>query len=85
VLQLAAGLPKWDSDSNETNLLRTRPALDLFFTRNAVIDVAKNLEIHQTIDVISLGESILLSELMLHNSPEQEVCHPNVNATGFTA
>jgi hypothetical protein len=55
-------------------------AFDLFLTADRVLDVLILLEIHQAIDLVSLGEAYDCAALVLRNTPLDAVGDTGVNA-----
>ena len=68
---------------DQCDLLPPSPALEFFFPRDRLTDVAVALEPDKTVAVVTLGKAVVLSPFVLENAPEKIAGNSDVE--GVTA
>src|SRR5271157_1643087 len=63
---------------DEPNLPRTVPLLEAFFSLDRITRPRKGFAIHQTMDVVLLGETLQQILLMLPHPAREIICHADV-------
>src|SRR6266478_3892703 len=82
---LSQVFPPWILRLNQSNLLRSSPALQLFLSCNGLLNIVKALVIHHPVAMILTGKSFDFTTLVLQRSPVDAVGHTYIKRPGPAA